>query len=307
MTIDCAKEEFVVRLYHWSRSQFEREIHDSFPTLRTFKSGHAWNVFQFMQTLGPSQQLVFAHALLKRYHREAVAVLDERQSREEEILLVRFYAFWQIRPFYWFMRCFEDSQQVIESCLHMSEASIVFGDNLPNGEKTLRSRLEAIYGSIPPSFAEELEMRKVNGEKVKFASKRKLQSAVTRTFLKAFGEKCINVQSHEMMDPSIDIECAGWTIETLFWFGRSHTLLNLTHAIVSPNRFAYREVSGVRSSIKSLANCLSVSCWLGIAGQWDYVLPNEIESTCESAIKLCSHFFGALSMLLEGLEYSVIA
>lgn len=89
MTFSEAKKEFDIRYYLWSISEFEKEIEDSFPTLRLFKAGSAWPVHQFMLNLPKCDRLVLARSLLKRSHPNAVKSLRERFSPEEEALLCR--------------------------------------------------------------------------------------------------------------------------------------------------------------------------------------------------------------------------
>lgn len=84
-----AKREFDIRFYRWATSEFEKEIDQSFPTLRLFKAGGAWKTHQFMLKLSKSDQLVLACGLLKRSHPNAVKSLGENCSLEEETMLSR--------------------------------------------------------------------------------------------------------------------------------------------------------------------------------------------------------------------------
>jgi hypothetical protein len=93
MTFEKAKQEFQIRYYLWATSEFEREIDESFPNLRLFKSGSAWTMYHFMQQLDRSDQLSLAHSRLKKIHPEAVKVLGESCSADEESLRTRLNAF----------------------------------------------------------------------------------------------------------------------------------------------------------------------------------------------------------------------
>lgn len=89
MNFSEAKREFGIRYYLWAISEFEKEIEESFPTMRSFKSGSAWKTYQFMQQLQKSEQLILAHSLLKRFHSAAVKDLDQSCSAYEESLRLR--------------------------------------------------------------------------------------------------------------------------------------------------------------------------------------------------------------------------
>jgi hypothetical protein len=93
MTFEKAEQEFQIRYYLWATSEFEKEIDESFPNLRLFKSGSTWTMYRFMQQLDRSDQLSLAHSRLKKFHPEAVKVLDESCSAEEESLRTRLDAF----------------------------------------------------------------------------------------------------------------------------------------------------------------------------------------------------------------------
>lgn len=84
-----AQSEFRIRYYLWANSEFEREINGSFPSSQQFRTGPAWQAFQFFQKLDNVDRLVLARGLLKRFHPEAVKVLGETCSTDEEILRKR--------------------------------------------------------------------------------------------------------------------------------------------------------------------------------------------------------------------------
>jgi hypothetical protein len=86
MTFEKAKQEFEIRYYLWAISEFEKEINESFPNLRSFKFGPIWELHQFMQQIDKSEQLILVHSLLKRFHSDAVKALGESTSNEELLL-----------------------------------------------------------------------------------------------------------------------------------------------------------------------------------------------------------------------------
>lgn len=93
MVFEEAKREFGIRYYLWATSEFEKEIEGSFPSFRASKIMTVADVHQYMQQLSKSDQLTLAHALLKRFHPEAVKALGEASLEEEEVLLARRDAF----------------------------------------------------------------------------------------------------------------------------------------------------------------------------------------------------------------------
>ena len=90
MTLIEATQEFEIRYYHWAISEFEKEIAESFPILRTFKNGPIWEAHQFMQQIDKNQQLTLAKSLVRRTHPKAAKILNEKLSDEENSLLNKF-------------------------------------------------------------------------------------------------------------------------------------------------------------------------------------------------------------------------
>ncbi len=86
MTLEEAKREFEIRVYHWWVSEFEREIGDSFPKLRLFKSGYGWQLYSFMRKLEPRDQLILAHARCKSGSTYLEASGEKMTERETELL-----------------------------------------------------------------------------------------------------------------------------------------------------------------------------------------------------------------------------
>ncbi len=93
MTSSQAKREFQIRYYLWAISEFEQEIEDSFEGFRSFKTGSVRQAQRFMEKLEKPEQLLLAHALLKRFHPDAVRTLNETCSPEEESLRNRLDSF----------------------------------------------------------------------------------------------------------------------------------------------------------------------------------------------------------------------
>jgi len=86
------QRQFAIRLYLWAQSKWTIEIANSFPRLRTFKSGYGAELFGFIRNLDYHDQVIMAQSLLKRSHFGAVAALGETKSAEEQELLSKFLA-----------------------------------------------------------------------------------------------------------------------------------------------------------------------------------------------------------------------
>ena len=90
MTFEKAKQEFQIRYYYWATSEFEKEISESFPIMRTFKLGPIWEAHQFMQQITKEEQLTLAQGLLRRSYSDTAKILGEGLSDEANVLLSRF-------------------------------------------------------------------------------------------------------------------------------------------------------------------------------------------------------------------------
>jgi hypothetical protein len=185
------------------------------------------------------------------------------------------------------------------------DALNTFGEPYFNDEKSLRSRLEAAFSSIPVTFEEELAARKQAGEKVKFASKAKIRRVMTAKFKEAFGTQCFGMESVEEEDePSFQMKNDGWIISTHFWFGRRESLLNYSHAIATEAAFEQQGEAGPYVGQFGIAGLISVCAWLGICSQtnWEYLTNNDLETACDTAIGQCRRFFDVAPKLLAGLD-----
>jgi hypothetical protein len=87
MRLSEAEHEFGIRMYYWHVSEFEKEINNSFPNFRLFKSGTGWKVYHFMQQLKPSDQLKLAHARLKIAYSKEAEELGAEITEEEKSLV----------------------------------------------------------------------------------------------------------------------------------------------------------------------------------------------------------------------------
>lgn len=87
MKLQQARQEFQVRYYRWALDDFRREIDEGFPLLRSVIPGRIWRFLALMKRVRREEQLQFASALVKRFHREAVAHTGESLTVEEERLV----------------------------------------------------------------------------------------------------------------------------------------------------------------------------------------------------------------------------
>ena len=302
MTPSEAKGEFQIRYYLWSISEFEKEIEESFPNLRLFKAGSVWKTYQFMLRLDKRDQLTLAHALLKRFHHDAVKALGENCSPEEQLLRSRCDEFFRINGLYQWVKRSEKAGRFLEAKTvfetFRQEATRIYGESRQDDEESLRSRLDSFFRSVPPTFEQELAARKQAGEKIKFVSKRKLQKTMTEMFKTTFADQITNFTFDDTLDPlsGFDIKCCGWILSTHFWFGRRESLINYSHSLASPTTFEHRG-----NQVPTMVMGHSIS-WLGM-NQWEYITEEEVGPTCNDVVNLCRRFIEVAPKLLKGLEF----
>jgi len=320
-----AKEEFQVRYYLWAKSEWEREINESFPDLRSFKAGPAWETLEYMRHLSRREQLLVAGGLLKRFHPDAVKTLGETCSPDEVTFRARRDDFFRLREEYRGLCELESSGQLeaapfVWQMLRGRAVKLLGEIDLPaekplkqQRDAALRSELEALFRAIPTTREEELAARKKAGEKIRFVSKFKLQKAVMAKFENAFGPQCVHSSYDDLCDPhsSYDIRGpGGWLISTHFWFGRGASLIDYNHCVFSEAKVEQRGAKGPYTASLVLGAMLSLCSWLGICSQteWEYLeTPEEIDRACDAALEQCRHFFAVAPKLLAGLEFEKIA
>lgn len=314
MTLPEAQLEFKIRYYLWAGSEWEKEISESFPNIRRFKSGTFWKTYQFMHRLSPADQLTTARGLLKRFHPDAVKALGETTSPEEEFLRFQRDEFFRLKDFYQSVRELETNGQQAESdalfSIIRSDAAKIIGRSYFGDEKSLRSRLAETFDSLDFSFEEKLAQLKQAGETVKFAGKKKLQNAITEKFKRAFDCRILNHEFDDVGDlySQFDVKCGGWILSTHFWFGRGKALLSYNQAISSENTFTFKRPERTYKAYLPIASMISLSSWLGITSQveWEYIQLEEVDSTCDEVMKHVSHFFNLAPKLLKGLDVEKI-
>ncbi len=223
MNLADASNEFNLRHYVWSKAEWEKEINESFPHLRLFKTGPGWTLYQFMQKLNKEEQLVFAMGRLKRRYR--ASKWREHLSEEEESMCRKFDAFHDVRHQF---QAFKQHR----SDLKASDARIVFDAAcasdarvLCNTDSTdpdlLAAELEDFLNSFPQSFEEQVKARKLSGEKIKLVSKKRLQKILTEKVKDIFGNQYEECRVDEGHWTAFDIKCGDWMLQTQFNFGAS--------------------------------------------------------------------------------------
>lgn len=189
------------------------------------------------------------------------------------------------------------------------DAVKTLGETISDEEESLLSRSDE-FRLRPSGLDVEIAARRRAGEKIKFVSKRKLLKAMEAKFQDAFGSQCIESKRVLEGDPFVrfQMRCCGWIIQTGFWFGRKESLINYNQLIASPTRIKHPDNPDISGAAMLMENCISLCSWLGIAGQteWEYLMDEDVELTCEAVIKLCGHFFEVLPKLLKGLEFEKI-
>jgi hypothetical protein len=172
-----------------------------------------------------------------------------------------------------------------------------------DADEPLRSGLDEVLGQIPRSLEEEIQSRKLKGEKIALISKRRLLNLAAEKFEAAFTGRCVETDRETTGDPNLhfDMKYPDWIISTHFWFGRGGSLLNYSQNILSKTVVEHQGPT----PFAIIGQCISFASWLGLTSQieWEYLTPEEAGPACDAAIKLCNHLFEVAPKLLKGLEF----
>jgi hypothetical protein len=87
---DELERNFRVNLYCWARTTIAEQVRADFPLLRLIQSSVAERFFAFVRSFDKNEQLRFTSALVKRAHRDALLLIDEWLSPEEDDLITKF-------------------------------------------------------------------------------------------------------------------------------------------------------------------------------------------------------------------------
>ena|SRR5579859_7462986 len=98
-------------------------------------------------------------------------------------------------------------------------------------------------------------------------------------------------------------------IYTNFRFGRSQSLINYCHGIVTERIFEQRGAKGPYHAQFPVGIMLSFCSWLGICSQtqWEYLQKEDVPIACDALIKNCTRFFDVAPKLLKGIQVNVIS
>lgn len=310
MELADAEKEFWLRIYIWAKAEWEKEINESFPHLRLFKTGHAWDIYQFMQKLSKEEQLALAAGRLKQGYRDAASAWGDKLSAMEESLCRKFDAFSHIKGQF---RLFEQLRgdgktteaNIVFEVVCAEAARILFDTDSSNAEFLL-AQLDAFFGSIPSSFEEQVEARKQAGEKLRFAAKKKLQKTITRMFKESFAGGFVDFRIDDFKDnpwTSFDIKCSGWILTTQFTFGRQQSFVSHRHSIQSETRIRHPQNPSITGPAMTLCSGTAWPC----AWSWDYLMNEDVELACNETLRYCRYFYEAAPRLLKGLEFQNIA
>lgn len=179
-------------------------------------------------------------------------------------------------------------------------AAKALGETLSVEERSLFDKFLA-FSLMPSDFEKEIRARKQKGEKIEFVSKRKLQKAMIAAFQNAFNRRGLETIRRESdSNPLFRMKCCGWIVQTNFDFGRTRSLINYDHLIVSEERFSHPTTPGVTAPVLVLANALGWIKFLNTT--WEYLMDQDVEPACDSVVTFCREFFDELPKLLKGLE-----
>ncbi|HVU27980.1 MAG TPA: hypothetical protein VHG71_09620 [Verrucomicrobiae bacterium] len=317
MNLKDAEKEFRLREYVWAKSEWEREINESFPHMRMFKTGHAWDIYQFMQKLNKEEQLALAMGRLKQQSPELTSKWGDNLSEEEKSLCKKFHAFWSIRgQFYEFKQLWNKEKNPDVKFLFdglCEGAAKIFFDRDSDNSEFLVAELEKFLS--PLSWGEQVKARKLAGEKIKFISKKKLQKIVTQKGKDFFGNQCEECRVNEGYAghwTSFDVKCGGWMITTQFNFGRKpgyqQSVLGHWHNICSQKKTLRPAIPeyGIPEFMDTIAYLCRWVHW-PCAWEWEFLTEDDVELACEETFKYCRRFFEAAPKLLKGLDVEGIS
>lgn len=167
------------------------------------------------------------------------------------------------------------------------------------GKNLLESFKESAWQ--PSSREFDIASRKKAGEKIKFASKRKLRKTMVSKFTEAFGSECVHMETGEGWDPQFHMRCCGWIINTQLVFSRRQGVVWYRHMIESDTRIPHRNFPQLTVPAVTLSSGVA---WLQY--RWEDVLDDEVEAVSGEVVKIAGFFFEAAPRLLKGLEFEKI-
>jgi len=302
MNLADAEKEFQSRHYIWSKAEWQKEIDDSFPHLRMFKTGGAWDLYQFMQKLSKDEQLALAMGRLKQGSPEIASKWGEHLSEVEESTCRRFDAFFRIREQFQIfkqLRCEEKfSDAEIVFAVSCARAARLLCNTDSTDAEFLSAVLEDFLSTIPQSFEEQVNARKQAGEKFKFVSKKKLQKILTDKVKTVFESEYVECRVDEGHWTAFDVKCGSWMLQTQFTFGRQQSVLGYWQNICSQKKMPHPVIPEVMYPVVFLCRGTGWPCM----GAWEYLREEDVELACDESFKYCRRFFEAAPRLLKDLD-----
>jgi hypothetical protein len=303
MTLAEAKQEFGIRYYWWAKSQLESDFANGFSDYGSFKGGIVAQAVALLKGLPRDEAVNLASAQLRKFHSAIGTRLDEGFHEGAATLGARSSDFFQARQSYRWVQYLEqngmtDEAEVLWSMSAGTFAPFVGEENMAD-KVAARALLDGVFDRVEETESERVEARRERGEKVKFASKGKVQRRVARKFKEAFGAKCPGFES-SVQDADLDFELLldGWIMSAHFWITGGERGLTVSHNIYA----ADLEPNGLSKQPRLLlANYFSSSSYLGQTG-WGYVADEDVETTAQGVIDRIRILVEVAPKLLKGIS-----
>lgn len=306
MNLVDAEKEFWLRNYVWAKAEWEKEINESFPHLRMFKTGPAWEIYQFMQKLNKEEQLALVMGHLKQRSPEMASKWGEHLSEKEESICRKFDAFSRLKDQFQIFKQLRSEGKISDAevvfDLVCAPAARILCDTESTDVECLSTELDKFLSSVPQSLEEQVKAKRLAGEKIKIVSKKKLQRILTQKVKDVFGNQYEECRVDEGHWTAFDIKCGGWMLTTQFNFGRQQSVLGYWHNICSQKKAPHPAMPEVMYPVMFLCRCVSWPC----SWQWEYLMEQDVELACDETFKYCRRFFEAGPKLLKGLEFENI-
>ena len=201
----------------------------------------------------------------------------------------------------------KNEQLTLARCLlrrSYPDTATILGEGLSEAANLLLDRFDKFRSQFYGQARNDL-----SGQRGKYVSKSKLRRAIEIAFTKAYGRRCVKIQTEKDLDPWFEMKCTGWIVATRFTFGRRQSMICYYHSIESEAKVPNPEFPPEYwMPAMRLGHWLSLASWLGISSQteWASLLNGEVDQACDAVIKCCGHFFEAVPRLLKGLEFENI-
>jgi hypothetical protein len=151
----------------------------------------------------------------------------------------------------------------------------------------------------PSSREFDIASRKRAGEKIKFASKRKLRKTMVSKFIEAYGSQCVDMRISQEWDPQFHMRCCGWIINTRLVLKSG--VAEYVHVIESEAKVPHRNFPQIAVPAVELSGGAWLEC------RWYDILDDEVEAVSGEVVKIAGFFLEAAPRLLKGLEFEKIA